>query len=111
MKTLSLALVVSLILFLAPRLRAADVEWNPEANMDHQLFPSLLIATASVRPVAEDDEEAEQPDPTLLGERFGLLGVSIHSPAAHTKVKVTLKENDLMSAAVWSGELPDAGED
>ena len=79
--------------------------------MDHQLFPSLLIATASVRPVAEDDEEAEQPDPTLLGERFGLLGVSIHSPAAHTKVKVTLKENDLMSAAVWSGELPDAGED
>jgi hypothetical protein len=27
-------------------LRAQEVEWAPEANMDHQLFPSLIIATA-----------------------------------------------------------------
>ena len=103
--------IISLCFFGSFSVRAADVEWNPEANMDHQLFPSLLIATASVRPVEEDDEEAEEPDPNLLGERFGLLGVSIHSPAAHTKVKVTLKENDLMAAAVWTGELPNADED
>lgn len=101
----------SCLLSVVPTVRAADVEWNPEANMDHQLFPSLLIATATVRPIEEDDEEAEEPDPTLLGERFGLLGISIHSPAAHTKVKVTLKKNDLMDEAVWTGELPDADED
>ena len=111
MKTLSLALVFSLTLLMVPRLRAADVDWSPEANMDHQLFPSLVISTASVRPIEEDDEEAEEPDPSLLGERFGLLGISIHSPAAHTKVKVTLKKNDLMDESVWTGELPDADED
>jgi hypothetical protein len=102
--------IVSL-LSLAASLRAADVEWSPEANMDHQLFPSLLISTASVRPVDEDDEEAEAPDPTLLGDRFSLVGVSIHSPEAGTKVKVTLKANDLMNESVWEGELPDGDED
>ena len=85
--------------------RAADVEWQPEANMDHQLFPSLLLATASVRPVEPDDEEAEKPDPYLLGERFGLVGVSVKAPAANARVKVTLKENDLMATTTWSGEL------
>lgn len=104
--------IASLLLpFVGPSVRAEDVDWDPEANMDHQLFPSLLVATATVRPIEDDDEEAEQPDPNLLGERFGLLGISIHSPAAHTKVKVTLKENDLMTTAVWNGELPNADED
>jgi hypothetical protein len=91
--------------------RAADVEWTPESNMDHQLFPSLLIATATVRPVEEEDTEAKTPDPYLLGERFGLVGVSIKPVAANAKVKVTLKENDLMAASTWSGELPEAGKD
>ena len=87
---------------------AAEVEWTPEANMDHQLFPSLLIATATARPIEEDDAEAKTPDPYLLGERFGLVGVSIKSPAAKTKVKVTLKENELMAATNWTGELAEA---
>jgi hypothetical protein len=91
--------------------RAADVEWTPESNMDHQLFPSLLIATATVRPVEEEDTEAKTPDPYLLGERFGLVGVSIKPATANAKVKVTLKENDLMAASTWSGELPEAGKD
>jgi hypothetical protein len=88
--------------------RAAEVEWTPEANMDHQLFPSLLIATATARPVEEDDAEGKTPDPYLLGERFGLVGVSIKPAAAHTKVQVTLKENDLMAASTWNGELAEA---
>lgn len=88
--------------------RAAEVEWTPEANMDHQLFPSLLIATATARPVEEDDEEGKTPDPYLLGERFGLVGVSIKTVSANTKAKITIKENDLMAASTWSGELPEA---
>lgn len=91
---------------------AGEIEWTPEANMDHQLFPSLLIATATVRPVEpEDEKEAEQPDPYMLGERFGLVGISIKAPAENAKVKVTLKENDLMAATSWSGALPEAGKD
>ncbi|HKP04440.1 MAG TPA: hypothetical protein VJU77_13895 [Chthoniobacterales bacterium] len=90
---------------------AEEVEWTPEANMDHQLFPSLLIATASVRPIEPGDEEAEAPDPYLLGERFGLVGVSVKAPAENAKVKVTVKENDLMTATSWNGELAEAGKD
>jgi len=90
---------------------AGEIEWSPEANMDHQLFPALIIATATVRPVEPEDQEAEKPDPYLLGERFGLVGVSVKAPAANAKVKVTLKENELMTASSWSGELTEAGKD
>ena len=79
--------------------------------MDHQLYPSLLIATASVRPVEDEDTEGKEPDPYLLGERFGPLGVSIKVPSANTKVKVTVKENDVMAASSWSGNLTEAGHD
>jgi len=86
---------------------AVEVEWAPEATMDSQLFPSLLIATATVRP-DEVDEEEQAPDPYFLGDRYGLVGVSIKTVTANTKVKITLKENDLMAASTWSGELPEA---
>jgi hypothetical protein len=86
---------------------ADEVEWAPEATMDSQLFPSLVIATAAARP-GDVDEEEQAPDPYLLGDQYGLVGVSIKTVAANTKVKVTLKENDLMSSSTWSGELPEA---
>jgi len=98
-------------LFLAAVSTAEEVEWTPEANMDHQLFPSLLIATATVRPAEPDDAEAETPDPYLLGERFGLVGVSVKAPNENATVKVTVKENDLMASSSWSGELAEAGKD
>jgi hypothetical protein len=91
---------------LPPIARASEVEWKPVANMDRQLFPSLLIATATVRPPDKDDDE--EPNPYLLGDRFGLLGVAISSPAPKARVKVTVKENDLMAASTWEGELPEA---
>jgi hypothetical protein len=108
---LSLAAAGLACLSLVSVTRADEVEWTAEANMDHQLFPSLLIATASVRPIEEEDKEAEAPDPYLLGERFGLVGVSIKSSAANAKVKVTLKENDLMAVTTWSGELAEPDKD
>src|SRR3954464_10292625 len=109
MKTTLLAAFA--VLFFQPILRGAEVEWSPEANMDHQLFPALIIATASVRPVEPEDEEAAKPDPYLLGERFGLVGVSIKASTANAKVKVTVKENELMNASSWTGELTEEGKD
>lgn len=105
--TLSLLAAAFAAVSLASISRAGEVEWTPEATMDSQLFPSLLIATATRRP-DDVDEEAQAPDPYLLGDQYGLVGVSIKTVAANTKVKVTLKENDLMSASTWSGELPEA---
>ena len=89
----------------------AEVEWNPQCAMDHQLFPSLVIATASVRPIEDEDEEAKQPDLYLLGDKFGLLGASVKTPTPNAKVKVTVKENDLIATSTWSGTLPEANHD
>jgi hypothetical protein len=88
-----------------------QVEWNPEASMDHQFFPSLVIATASVRPVEEEDEEAKEPDPYLLGDKFGLLGVSIKTSSPNANVKVTIKENDVIATSTWSGRLAEPNHD
>jgi hypothetical protein len=96
---------------LAVRAGAAEVEWNPESAMDHQFFPALIIATASVRPVEEEDEEAKQPDPYLLGDKFGLLGVSIKAPSPNANVKVTIKENDVIATTTWTGNLAEANHD
>jgi hypothetical protein len=86
-------------------------EWNPEAAMDHQFFPSLIIATASVRPIEDEDAEAKEPDPYLLGDKFGLLGVSIKTGSRNAEVKVTIKENDLIAATTWTGKLAEANHD
>ena len=106
-QTLSFLAAVFVAVSLASISRADDVEWAPEATMDAQLFPSLLIATATVRP-DDVDEEVQAPDPYLLGDQYGIIGISIKTVAANTKVKVTLKENELMSASTWSGELAEA---
>jgi len=97
-------------LFFAAVCVAEEVEWTPEANMDRQLFPSLLIATATQRP-ADDEKEGKEPDPYMLGDQFGLVGVSIKAPKANAQVTVTLKENELMAEATWSGELAEEGKD
>ena len=113
MKKLPRLFTVSAVLALVvPTGLADEIEWSTEANMDRQLFPSLLIATATQRPPEEgDEEEAKEPNPYMLGDLFGLVGVSIKAPKANAQVTVTLKENELMAAATWSGELAEEGKD
>jgi hypothetical protein len=86
---------------------AAEIKWEPGANMDSQLFPSLILATATQRP--EDEEKDSEPDPEVLGDPYGSVGVSITAPKADTKVQVTLLENAVMNRSSWSGVLKTAG--
>ena len=81
---------------------APVVHWKPQADMDNQLFPSLIIATANRRPGADDTT----PNPDLLGDHYGLIGISIRSPGPKTPVKVTVHENSILNATSWSGTLP-----
>lgn len=85
--------------------RAAEIKWELDANMDRQLFPSLLIATATQRP----DDDGEEPAPELLGDRYGSVGVSITAPKPKTKVRVTVLDNAVMNRSSWSGVLEKAG--
>ncbi len=83
---------------------APPVRWKPQADMDNQLFPSLIIATATRRPGADADTPT---NPDLLGDHFGLLGISIRSPGPKTRVKVTVHENGVLNTSAWSGTLPE----
>ncbi len=87
-------------------LRAEEVEWSPDANMDGQLFPSLIIATATVRP---GDDEEEEENPEVLGDAYAAAGISITAPEDDAEITVTLKENALMNQSSWRGVLPTGG--
>lgn len=94
------------VLFVLAGTAFGQPKWKPKCNMDRQLFPALIIATATVRPEDEEDER----DPQVLGDQYGLLGISMQSPARATDVKVSIRENALMVASSWSGKLEKSGE-
>ncbi len=86
----------------SPSLPANAIRWKPEADMDNQLYPALIIATANRRPGTED----QAPSPDLLGDHYGLLGISARSTQAGTRIKVTVHENEVLNSSTWSGTLP-----
>lgn len=81
----------------------ARAQFTPVAGFDEQLFPSYLIATASLK----GDKTSQ--DPSRLGDPMGLLGVDLVAPAANTPVRVTIECDDIMETSVFSGMLPEAG--
>ncbi len=77
-------------------------EFTPVAGFDQQLFPSYLIATASIR------HGKSAADPQRLGDPLGLLGVEVVSPGENTLIKVTIECDDYFETSVFSGKLSDA---
>lgn len=81
----------------------ARAQFTPVAGFDEQLFPSYLIATASLK------ADKTSKDPSRLGDPMGLLGVDLMAPEANTPVRVTIECDDIMEPSVFSGMLPEAG--
>lgn len=81
------------------------IAWQPRVGWDNQLFPSYVIATASVRP-----EVMRPDDPSTLGDRNGQIGVAITAPAAGTKVVVTVASAGLMEPSSTEVLLPVGGQ-
>lgn len=69
--------------------RLGNVEWKPYLRFGNALYPSYLIATASI-PDDDDDDT-----PHVLGNPRTLLGIGIINPAANTSVKVEIKIDQL----------------
>ena len=96
--------ILLLALVFALPLQAADLEWDIEVGIDDSIFPSLIIATSTL---LDDDDD---PDPTILGDPWGFVGVSIVAPADRTPVRVEISSGKLISPSVWEGLLPKKGE-
>ena len=81
---------------------ATAIRWKPEADMDSQLYPH----SSSPPPTAAPARTTSQPSPDLLGDHYGLLGISARSTQPGTRIKVTIRENEVLNASTWSGTLP-----
>lgn len=84
---------------------AWSADFTPITGWDEQLYPSFLVSTASVKEAPWIDSES----PEILGDRGGLLGVSITSPGDETAIKVTVTGNEIMETTTFSGTLPEDG--
>ncbi|MEQ1827082.1 MAG: transglutaminase domain-containing protein [Pirellula sp.] len=102
MRSLSLTCVpcLALTLFLNPVVSLAQSEMETVLGWDHQLFPSYLIATASIKPSA-----GENPS-DILGDPKGMMGVRLVASRDNEPVKVTVSCSEFIEDSEYSGILP-----
>ena len=111
-------------------------EWEAFVDPEGQIFPSLLLASATVQaPVRESSPSAatEKPNnkgrkkapaakaaspapapppletPEVLGDDNGLIGVTLLCPEDNAHARVEVRENALMSASTLEVDLPAKG--
>jgi len=85
---------------------ASDVEWDPEIYPNNQIFPSLVIGTATVKP---DSEVFAVWDGNHIGDAQGIVGASADGIAAGSKVALEVRENDIMRATRIEGTAESDG--
>jgi len=76
--------------------------WEPIVEMEGQLFPSYIFATAT--------RQREENDPHYLGDPDGFLGMSIVNPAANSKLRLQIKADPIAEASIIEGVLAKRGE-
>ncbi len=102
-------------------------EWEAFIDPERQIFPSLLLASATLKDPLRDDDTARKAEntkqkksppadharldaaPEILGDENGLLGVVIANPKDGAHARIEIKENALMADTVLDAELPVAG--
>lgn len=103
MKNLRSILAVSLALAATVR---AEIDWDPEIYPDSQIFPSLVIGTAAVKP---DNEIFAVWEGNHLGDKQGIVGASAEGISAGSKVVLEVRENDIMRASRVEGTAESDG--
>jgi hypothetical protein len=121
LRTFRTVLVAVVLLVLSTVATGAD--FTPIDGWDHQLFPSYLIGTAAIRAATEanddesdvddvDDEDnvdSSQGAVVVLGDRRGVLGVTIESPGDDVPVTVTITGSEILEESTFSGRLDQEG--
>ncbi|MBI5367146.1 MAG: hypothetical protein HZA54_08925 [Planctomycetes bacterium] len=87
-----------------PAARAAGLEWEPAIDPDGQIFPALIVATATLRGAAEE------PEAHAIGDARGLMSVRVKAPAAGAAFKLTIRCDRILKPSTLEGVLPEAGE-
>jgi len=82
-------------------------EFTTIAGWNNQLFPSFVVATATLKP----SEDAEEEDESVLGDPRGLFGIIVESPGDDVTIKVTITGSDIMEPSVFTCALEEEGEE
>lgn len=86
------------------QLNKPSVEWQPIVEMDSQLFPSYILATATTR------KPENSTDPTYLGDVNGAIGISVIAPSTNADVKLVINANTIAETSTFEGTLDRAGQ-
>jgi len=100
-------LFVALMLVLPAATVGADFE--PESGWNGHLFPSYVVATATMKPVENSNSDNDDDD-NVIGDRRGLLGVSIEADEDDQEVTLTISCDAIMEPSTITCTLPEAGE-
>jgi len=84
---------------------SAQAEWKPRVGWDQQLYPSYIVATATVRP-----EEIPTQDDTKMGDPHGLIGITVVAPSNNCSIKVTISGDPAFEDSTYSCVLETEGE-
>jgi len=94
---------------------AQDTSFEPYSFTERDLFPSALIATATVdwngdEQVAEDlkgddDPELEEGETPIYGDENGWIGVTLYDVYADSEVRVEMAIDGILSSSVWEGTI------
>ncbi|WP_395744524.1 FHA domain-containing protein [Prosthecobacter sp.] len=90
----------------APPVASGSVEWEPKVDMGGQIFPSYLVAIATMKQTELPNAKA----PNRLGDPGGIICVEVTSPRDHAKVSVEVEPNAMIKGGSIEVELPQAGE-
>ncbi|MEO6054110.1 MAG: hypothetical protein ABIP97_08875 [Chthoniobacterales bacterium] len=82
---------------------AGTVSWEISPRCDKEIFPSLIISTASI------ESEKEEPEEDVLGDSDSTIGVQLNSPAKRgASVEVKIRANRVMEESTFTGTLSKA---
>lgn len=96
-------LLAALSVLLISNLHAAPkVDWDISVYPENQLFPSMLISTATVQ---LPEEAFSTWDENSLGDRQGCIGIDATGLVQGAKVEVTVEKNAYMQKSTFTGEV------
>ncbi|MCB1243717.1 MAG: hypothetical protein KDN04_13355 [Verrucomicrobiae bacterium] len=120
MKTTT-AFLTALTSLAAGIMPAAGVEFEPWSYTEKDLFPSAIIATATVdwngdEETAEDKKTADDAkvgkgDVPIYGDENGWMAVSLFDVPAKAKVTVEISIDGYLKPSVWTGSIKKASDE
>ncbi|MBC7854375.1 MAG: hypothetical protein IAF94_13160 [Pirellulaceae bacterium] len=88
--------------------QAVGADFETETGWNDQLFPSFIIATATLK-LPDEAVEDRAEDEEVLGDPQGLLGVTIEADEDDMPITVTISCGAIMEPSVFKGTLAEAG--